>query len=248
MDPSEFSIYKGISSSNTVLLCPLFLMTLPQPMHSCFCCQDAFLFLLPPVKAKEFFLYDPTGSTWENCFTAESDWSIEKYITLSTICEHTDASKGLLRWLSGKESACQCRRCGFNPWVRKIPWRRKWQPTPVSLSGEAHGQKSLVGFSLWGHKESDTTEQLSTPTQMHPKANMMKEWEWSILLAHLQSSQLPPRTIQQQQWPDQHGKSHTQPPYLFPWLFSSCSHCASTRVSNDRYWLWPADQFICLKV
>ena len=40
----------------------------------------------------------------------------------------------------------------FNPWLRKIPWRRKWQPTPVSLPGEARGQRSLVGYSPWGHK------------------------------------------------------------------------------------------------
>ena len=48
--------------------------------------------------------------------------------------------------LSGKESACQCRRCRFNPWVRKIPWRRKWQPTPVFLPGESHGQRSRAGY------------------------------------------------------------------------------------------------------
>ena len=51
---------------------------------------------------------------------------------------------------SGKEPACQCRRhkrCGFDPWFRKIPWRRAWQPTPVFLPGESHGQRSLEGFS-----------------------------------------------------------------------------------------------------
>ena len=61
---------------------------------------------------------------------------------------------------SGKEPACQCRRRrtrGFNPWVGKIPWRREWQPTPVFLPGERHGQMSLVSYSLWGHKESDMT-------------------------------------------------------------------------------------------
>ena len=52
----------------------------------------------------------------------------------------------------GKESICQCRRHGFDPWVRKIPWRRKWQPTPVSLPGKSYGQRSLVGYSPWGHK------------------------------------------------------------------------------------------------
>ena len=43
----------------------------------------------------------------------------------------------LPRWLCGKESTCQCRRCGFDPWIGKIPWRRKWQPTPVFLPGES---------------------------------------------------------------------------------------------------------------
>ena len=47
---------------------------------------------------------------------------------------------------------------GFDPWVGKIPWRRKWQPTPVFLPGESHGQRSLVGYSPWGPRESDTTE------------------------------------------------------------------------------------------
>ena len=47
---------------------------------------------------------------------------------------------------------CQCRTCGFNPWVQKILWRRKWQPTPVSLPRKSHGQRSLVGYSPWSHK------------------------------------------------------------------------------------------------
>ena len=46
----------------------------------------------------------------------------------------------------------------FDPWVGKVPWRRVWQPTPVFLAGESHGQRSLMGCSPWGHKESDTTE------------------------------------------------------------------------------------------
>ena len=49
-------------------------------------------------------------------------------------------------------------RLGFNHWVGKIPWRREWQATPVFLPREFHGQRSLVGYSQWGHKESDTTE------------------------------------------------------------------------------------------
>ena len=51
--------------------------------------------------------------------------------------------------------------CMFNPWVRKILWRRKWQPTPVPLPGKSHGRKSVVDYSPWGRKESDTTERLS---------------------------------------------------------------------------------------
>jgi len=50
------------------------------------------------------------------------------------------------------------RRCGFDPWVRKIPWRRKWKPTPVFLPRESHPQRSLLGYSLWNHKELDMTE------------------------------------------------------------------------------------------
>ena len=49
------------------------------------------------------------------------------------------------------------RRLRFNPWVRKVPWRRKWQPTPVFLPGRSHGQKSLRGYSSWSCKELDTT-------------------------------------------------------------------------------------------
>ena len=70
-------------------------------------------------------------------------------------------NRGFPGGASGKESTSQCRRrkrCGFNPWVRKIPWRRAWQPTPVFLPGESHGQKSLAGYSPRGHRESDTTE------------------------------------------------------------------------------------------
>ena len=61
----------------------------------------------------------------------------------------------------GKESACSCERLGINPWIRKMPWRRKWQPTPVFLPGELHGQKSLAGYSPWTCKESDTSEWLT---------------------------------------------------------------------------------------
>ena len=53
----------------------------------------------------------------------------------------------------------QCRRPGFDLWIGKIPWRREWLPTPVFLPGESHGQRTLAGYSPWGHKESNMTEQ-----------------------------------------------------------------------------------------
>ena len=77
---------------------------------------------------------------------------------------------------SGAESACQCRshrRCQFDPWVKKIPWWREWQPTPVFLPGETLGQRSLVSYSPWGHKESDTTERLSIA---HNYLKMENKW------------------------------------------------------------------------
>ena len=60
-----------------------------------------------------------------------------------------------------KNPSAQCRkyrRHGFSPWVKKIPWSRKWQPTPVFLSGKSHGQRSLAGYSPWGHKKLDAAE------------------------------------------------------------------------------------------
>ena len=59
-----------------------------------------------------------------------------------------------------------CRRHEFDPWVWKIPWRRKWQPIPVFLPGESHGQRSPAGYSPQGHKESDMTEHLNTHAQV----------------------------------------------------------------------------------
>ena len=59
-----------------------------------------------------------------------------------------------------KESACNVGDSGLIPGFWKIPWGRKWQPTPVFLPGKSHGQRSLAGYSPWGHKESEMTEQL----------------------------------------------------------------------------------------
>ena len=71
----------------------------------------------------------------------------------------------VIYWIieKGRERICfQCGRPGFNPWVRKIPWRRKRLPTPVLMRGKFHGERSLEGYSPWGHTESDTTEHART--------------------------------------------------------------------------------------
>ena len=93
------------------------------------------------------------------------------------------------KWLKKKKQkktpAGQCRRHTFDPWVGKIPWRRKWQPTPVLLPGQSHGQRSLVGYR-WGRKESDRTEQLNTimDTNEHKKNRFAKKKRKTGLLNH----------------------------------------------------------------
>ena len=68
---------------------------------------------------------------------------------LGVFIKHVGLPKGLRQW----KICLRCRRPGFDPWVGKTPWRRKWQSTPVFLPRESHGQRSLVGYSPWGCKE-----------------------------------------------------------------------------------------------
>ena len=74
----------------------------------------------------------------------------------------------------------ECQRPGFDPWVGKIPWRRKWQPTPVFLPGESHGWRSLVDYSPWGHKESDMTKRLHNFTngQRENTHTLLRATDW----------------------------------------------------------------------
>ena len=84
--------------------------------------------------------------------------------------------RGFSGGASGKEPTCQSRRhtrCGFSPWIGKIPWRRAWQSTPVFMPGESQGQRSL---SPWGSKESDMTEATSdTCTQLDLQIIILRE-------------------------------------------------------------------------
>ena len=87
-----------------------------------------------------------------------------------------------------KEEIClQCRRPGFSPQVRKVPWSRDWLHTPVFLPGEFHGQRSMAGYSPWGHKESDTTEWLRS-TFINRHSTLRKSL--SSLFIHLFTSVL----------------------------------------------------------
>ena len=91
-------------------------------------------------------------------------------------CEHL---AGFLGGASGQDPTCHCMRCGFNPWVGKVPWRRAQQPTPVPLPGKSHGQKSLAGYSPWGRKELDTTEVTPHSSRTAGNARMHPEVEAS---------------------------------------------------------------------
>ena len=84
----------------------------------------------------------------------------------------------LPRWFSDKESVCQCRRHGFNPWPGKIPWRSKRQPTPVFLPGKSHGQRSLAGYSPWGHKR--VRHDLATKTTKQETIIVSKVFPWVL--------------------------------------------------------------------
>ena len=87
--------------------------------------------------------------------------------------------------VSGKESACQCRRrkkCRFNPWVGKISWERKWQPTPASLPGESHGQKSLAHCSSWGCRVRHDWVHACAHTHIHTHDSKQNQMFRTILV------------------------------------------------------------------
>ena len=106
------------------------------------------------------------GAWWATVHRDTKSWTQLKRFS-------TQATSSASQWLSSKESACQCRRSKFNSWVGKMPWRRKWQPTPVFWPGESQGQRSLEGFN--------TTQRLNN--------NNNKATSKSQLKVHLQFSQ-----------------------------------------------------------
>ena len=100
----------------------------------------------------------------------EGGMNWESRINIQTL---SCVKQGFPRWLGGKESIYQCRRLRFDSWVGKIPWRRKWEPTPVFLPGKSYGHRSLVGNSPWGHKESDMTEHTHTCVKQIASGNLL---------------------------------------------------------------------------
>ena len=92
-------------------------------------------------------------------------------------------SRGFPGGSNGKESACSAGNQGFDPWVGKIPWRRTWQLTPVFLPGEFHRQRSLVGYSPWGYKGSDMTEQITLllfSIALSSNGTQGRPWAWGL--------------------------------------------------------------------
>ena len=94
---------------------------------------------------------------WSKCMDSRTNKALGDF-GRSPVFVLVQAAGWLPRWLSAKELACQSKRCGFDSWVEKIPWRRKWQPTPwVCLPGESPWTEELGGYRPWGRKKSDTT-------------------------------------------------------------------------------------------
>ena len=93
-------------------------------------------------------------------FTTEPLGNLD--ITVNMWQTYESRFKGLPRWLSGEESASQCRRLGFDPWAGKTHWRRKWQPTPVLLSEKSHGQRSPLNYIV--HRVTKSQSRMSTHT------------------------------------------------------------------------------------
>ena len=119
------------------------------------------------------FLFSSTWTWTSRC----SSWFQKRQRNQRSNCQHLldhgkskrvpDLSGSVVKNLP---TSSRHRRWGFDPWIGKIPWSRKWQLTPVFLSGTSHGQRSLAGYSPQGHKESDTTEWLSKYTCNSNKA------------------------------------------------------------------------------
>ena len=129
------------------------------------CCAHRSL-LIPKTTIKRLSFFEVNhlaAFVRPSCPSQINDQGFGRFCNLSLIA-HLCLLLSFPGGTSSKELTVRCRRhkrCTFHPWVGKIPWRRKWQPTPIFLPGEPHGWRSLAGFSSWGCTESDTTEWLN---------------------------------------------------------------------------------------
>ena len=135
-----------------------------------------------------------------------------------------------------KAFACKAGDPRFNPWVGKIPWRRKWQPTPVFLPGESHGRRSLVGYSPRGRKESDTTSLSLSFTFYFPAKGLQAS-------LHITSSWGPFKL------PQEHGPG-LHPRYWRGWAQSKVGNVParkswSARSQTGNTWALPLIQQFC---
>ena len=108
-----------------------------------------------------------------------SNWTIARALASADSFSLHITCLALTRWLSGKEFFCQCRRCRFHPWVRKIPLRWAQQLTPVFLPGKSHGQRTVEGYRPWGHKR--VGHDLATQQQPQPAA----QWKGIVWFSDL---------------------------------------------------------------
>ena len=138
---------------------------------------------------------------------------------------------GLHWWCRGQSICLQCGRLRyrFDPWVGKIPWRRKWQPTPVLLPGKFHGRRSLVGYSPWGHKESDTTERLHFTSYIYSREGNGNRLQHSCLENSMDRGTW---------WATVHGvtESWTR---LSDWI---------TNNTGQIVWIWSQDSWLLLHI
>ena len=165
----------SIESSNPT--CPFVTIYLPQYV---------------PKRTKNTSTLKPVGTcSWQHYSKQpESGNSPESYQVLNGKTKFGISLQrhfGLPWWLSGKKkSASQCWRLEFNPWVRKITWRRKCQPTLAFLPGKSHRQRRLAGYGAWGHKESDTpmyTMSIYSAIKRNevPILTSMLQHEWTLI-------------------------------------------------------------------
>ena len=136
-----------------------------------------------PQKSSKFALWGPQ---WRRAWWPWGEWPGDsRILNQKTPTTVSKSERGCSLWLSS-EDCLQCRRrrrLGLHPWVGKIPWSRKWQPSSVFLPGKSHRLGSLAGYSPWGRKESDITGHASMKTRAWEEVSVSRKIPWICHLA-----------------------------------------------------------------